>query len=124
LPLAILRGSAKISAVKLPNASNALVERNKITDYLLAFDHPEGAGKAAFFTQFGFAAANWEILAQALKVHAGTHPVSSTSATKYGTKCRVDGAVNCPDGRSPFIRTVWIIDAGTDVPRLVTAHPL
>ena len=47
--------------VKLPNAENALVERSKVTDYLLAFDHPEGAGKAEFFTRLGFTAAEWEI---------------------------------------------------------------
>jgi len=110
-------------AVTLPNASNAFVERTKLTDYLLAFDHPEGAGKAELFTRFGFLAADWEILAQALVVHARTHPVSSTSATKYGAKYRIDGPISCPDGRSPSIRTVWIIDAGTDIPRLVTAHP-
>jgi hypothetical protein len=110
--------------VKLPNASNALVERNKITEYLLAFDHPEGAGKAEFFTGFGFTAAHWQILAQALTAHARTQPVSSTSGTKYGTKYRVDGPIACPDGRSPSIRAVWIIDAGMDFPRLVTAYPL
>jgi hypothetical protein len=43
--------------VKLPNASKARVDRSKVVDYLLAIDHPEGAGKAEFFTQFGFTAA-------------------------------------------------------------------
>lgn len=117
----VLRSSG---AVRLPNAENARVERSKITDYLLAFDHPEGAGKAEFFASFGFSVAQWEVLADALLIHARTHPVSSSSRTQYGTKYRMDGPICCPDGRSPTIRAVWIIDEGAESPRLVTAHPL
>jgi len=110
--------------VNLPNANNAYVERSKITDYLLAFDHPEGGGKADFFTRFGFSTDEWQVLADALIAHARGNPVSSTSESKYGTKYRIDGQIRCPDGRSPSIRVVWIIDTGADAPRLVTAHPL
>ena len=109
--------------MNLPNAINAYVERSKIVDYLLAIDHPEGSGKAEFFTRFGFTADKWQVLADALIAHARTHPVSSMSESKYGTKYRIDGAIHCPDGRAPSLRAVWIIDAGADAPRLVTAHP-
>ena len=110
--------------MNLPNARRAIVERAKIVDYLLAPEHPEGAGKAEFFTHFGFVAAEWEALADALLMHARTHPVSSKSESNYGTKYRIEGPIRCPNGRSPSIRAVWIIDSGTDTPRLVTAHPL
>ena len=110
--------------MNLPNAHEAIVERRKITGYLLAFEHPEGGGKAEFFTQFGFTAGEWEALAKALTSHAKTHPVSSAAESKYGTKYRVDGPMLCPNGQSPSVRAVWIIDRGATVPRLVTAHPL
>ena len=110
--------------MNLPFADRAKVEQSKIVDYLLAFDHPEGAGKAAFFTRFGFTASGWKILAEALITHAKIHSVSSHTESKYGTKYRIDGPISCPDGRTPLIRTVWIIDIGTDTPRLVTAHPV
>ncbi|MGZ8386029.1 MAG: DUF6883 domain-containing protein [Nitrospira sp.] len=29
-----------------------------------------------------------------------------------------------PQGQLPLIRTVWVVDTGTDRPRLVTAYPL
>jgi len=29
-----------------------------------------------------------------------------------------------PDGRSPLVRAVWLVESGEDVPRLVTAYPL
>jgi hypothetical protein len=110
--------------VNLPNANYAFVERAKITDYLLAFDHPEGGGKAEFFTRFGFTADDWEALATALLAHARAHPVSSMAQSIYGTKYRIDGPLLCPGGRSPSIRVVWIVDKGADAPRLVSAHPL
>jgi uncharacterized protein DUF6883 len=110
--------------VNLPFADRANVERSKVVDYLLAFDHPEGAGKAEFFTRFGFTASGWDVLADALIAHARMQSVSSRSDSKYGTKYRIDGPISCPDGRTPLIRTVWIIDTGTDTPRLVTAHPV
>lgn len=107
----------------LPNASQAVVKQRKVTDYLLAFEHPEGGGKAEFFTHFGFAAELWETLADALRAHALAHPVSSISDSPYGIKHRLDGPLLCPDGRIPSVRAVWIIDRGSTAPRLVTAHP-
>ena len=110
--------------MNLPNASEAVVEPSKITGYLLANEHPEGAGKATFFTRFGFSLDGWERLADALVAHAEEHPVSSVAVSPYGTKYLIDGPIHCPDGRMPAIRAVWIIDRGATAPRLVTAYPL
>jgi hypothetical protein len=32
--------------------------------------------------------------------------------------------LQCPDGRAPQVRSVWVIDANADFPRLITAYPL
>jgi hypothetical protein len=110
--------------VILPHADVARVDREKIVDYLLASDHPEGSGKAVFFSRFGFTIRDWQILADALKDHARRYAVNETEETVFGTKYRIDGPISCPDGRSPVIRSVWILDAGTHFPRRITAHPL
>ena len=41
----------------------------------------------------------------------------------WGEKYLVDGPLDSPSGITPAVRTVWIVDAGTDAPRLVTAYP-
>jgi uncharacterized protein DUF6883 len=110
--------------VKLPNVGNARIDRTKIVDYLLAIDHPEGAGKAAFFLRFGFTVDDWQTFGGALMSHARRCHVTELSESRFGTKYQVDGPLRCPDGRSPTIRSVWIVDVGTDSPRLITAHPL
>ena len=40
--------------MKLPNADNTLVERDKIVSYLLNASHPDKGGKAQFFEGLGF----------------------------------------------------------------------
>jgi hypothetical protein len=52
--------------MKLPNALLAVVEREKVVDYLLNRAHRYGASKAEFFSQYGFLLEKWEVLAQAL----------------------------------------------------------
>jgi hypothetical protein len=59
---------ADTESMKLPNALLAVVEREKVVDYLLNRAHRYGASKAEFFSQYGFVLEKWELLAQALLV--------------------------------------------------------
>ena len=45
--------------MKLPNAEQLVVEREKIEGYLLNAAHGYGASKARFFGEVGFRAENW-----------------------------------------------------------------
>lgn len=109
--------------MKLPNPLSALVEREKITEYLLNPSHPDNGGKAAFFIALGFERENWEPFAAALRRLALNAHVSKYMETAYGKKYIVDGAIESPAGKMPVVRTVWIINQGADVARLVTAYP-
>jgi hypothetical protein len=110
--------------VKLPNAELAIVDPEKVTDYLLNSTHRFGASKARFFMAFGFELSEWERLAEALREHAREHEVARTRETPFGPRYEVDGPLPVPDGRSPFVRTVWQMDHGEIAPRLITAYPL
>ena len=110
--------------MKLPNAHLALVEREKITDYLLNSHHRYGASKARYFARLGFHRDAWEVLATALREHGERNEVVSVKSTGYGPRYAVDGRLRVPADRRSHIRTIWQIDAGQDVPRLITAHPL
>ena len=107
----------------LPNAGRAVVPEQKITSYLMSETHPDGRGKARFFAAHGFSAREWSVLANALKRHAEDHPVADEEVTAFGVRYVVDGKLEAPDGRAPVVRSVWFIDRGDDVPRLVTAFP-
>ena len=110
--------------MKLPNADKAVVEREKIADYLLNPTHRYGASKARFFSGFGFSAAKWKELAEALRLHAQTHEAKRVRETGFGPRYEVEGKLRAADGRSPRVRAVWQMDEGSIAPRLITAYPL
>jgi hypothetical protein len=110
--------------MKLPNAEKAIVAEAKLIQYLLNETHPTGKDKAAFFVRFGFSAAKWEILKQALLSHAAANEVTSSLTTPEGIHYAVDGPLLSPDGRNPLLKSVWTIDTDSDIPRFVTAYPL
>jgi hypothetical protein len=108
----------------LPNVENAFVPERKITHYLLDETHPVGKHKAIFFMHFGFTIDEWEVLLQALRVHAATNEIAGTLQTEEGIHYRVEGPLQTPDHRRPNVRTVWAIDTDSDIPRFITAYPL
>jgi len=110
--------------MKLPHANQARAGREKFTEYLLNRSHPDGKNKAEFFTRFGFDVERWELLANAMVRHAVRHDVVRTVESAHGTRYAVDGPLECPDGRHPLVRSVWLIEKGSRVPRLITAYPL
>lgn len=109
--------------MKLPNANLALVEREKITEYLLNPENPDNGGKAEFFMDLGFDPNEWETLAHAFRRLATTSSVSRSVESAHGKKYIVDAAIQTPGGKAPVVRTVWIVDSGETLPRLVTAYP-
>ena len=100
--------------MRLPNAEFAVVERAKITEYLLNPKHPDNGGKAAFFEALGFSRSNSATLANALRKLAIISDVTENMATVHGKKYIVDGELENPAGKEASVRSIWIIDAGTD----------
>ena len=109
--------------MKLPNAENAVVEREKISEYLLNAAHPDNGGKAAFFEALGFQREDSQALAEALLDFARQSEVVHSLQSPHGRKYLVVGRMKSPRTKTAKLRTVWIIDKGSDVARLVTAYP-
>lgn len=89
--------------MKLPNAENAIVEREKITEYLLNPTHRYGASKARFFEAFGFRAEEWGTFAEALRELSRNHDVMKIQETGFGPRYEVEGTLLAPDGRSAVL---------------------
>jgi hypothetical protein len=79
-----IEAGSNLESMKLPNALLAVVEREKVVDYLLNRAHRYGASKAEFFSQYGFVLEKWELLAQALLEHGQKHDVTNVTETGFG----------------------------------------
>ncbi len=119
----IARRFGKVPRVRLPNAKKAIVERGKIADYLLDAAHPDNGGKAAFFESLGFHRVEPEVLATALQNLAREAEVAQASVSPHGRKYVIVGQIESPIGKAASVQTIWIVDKGSDVARLVTAYP-
>lgn len=91
----------------------------KISKYLLNPDHPEGGSKAKFFLARGFDRNRPHELAwQAVR-----HWPGDIRKVPGATKHVVIAPVECPDGSTPTILTVWQIADDDTTAYLVTARP-
>jgi hypothetical protein len=110
--------------MRLPDADNAHVPREKLTGYLLSETHPVGRFKAHVFRSVGFDDTNVDLLEQGLLTVARSQEVAKTETTPHGEKYVVNGPLPAPDGTVLLLCTVWIIEPEGPGPRFVTAYPL
>jgi len=107
----------------IPNADSAIIEEQKLADYLLNIDHRRGGSKAALLRQFGYDPARWQRLADDLRRSHLTAQVERTRPTAYGMRYEVRADLQTPSGRPLIVRSVWQIDTGSTAPRLITLYP-
>lgn len=108
----------------LPNAERETVDVAKLCEYCLNPHHDEGKHKARLFAAaLGMSATDAEalrgLLLEGIKVREATPGLRD----EYGQRYRVDFPVEW-QGRRAMVRSGWIIEYGTQIPRLTTCYPL
>lgn len=110
----------KIST-RMPNAITASTSQNKIQGYLLNSNHPVGKNKAKVINSvLGYHYENWNILADKIFDAIQTTDVSKIIETSFGTKYEIPVEITGEKGRKLVLRTVWQVDKGSQIPRLIT----
>jgi hypothetical protein len=98
----------------IPNAENAVVDIRKLRDYCLNSEHDDGKHKARLFSSIlGMTADNAEELRQ---VRLGRQD-------EFGQRYTLDFTIEWQN-RSATLRSGWIIEHGSEIPRLTTCYPL
>lgn len=108
---------------RLPHLDRAVVPEAKIVNYLLNVSHSSGRAKARFLKGFGFRAQDWLMLREAIIAHARANDIAASHRTHFGTRYEIDGPLQTPQGRTPVVRVVWLVEPLENVPRLVTLVP-
>lgn len=107
----------------LPNAEDALIDSEKLRDYLLSHEHPHGRFKARFFNALGFRADQWQELESALRTQHLTQDAEAVQVAAEGQKFRIRATLIGPEGESAMVVSIWFIRPRETAPRFVTAFP-
>lgn len=108
--------------MRLPNRKNAIIEKRKLTHYLLSLTDEDGKPKAEYFRKVGFNETNLKDFEHALLAVASNNEVKTIEKSKFGVKYVIEGFINSPMGNKVMVRTIWSIDKAKKNPRLVTAY--
>ena len=108
--------------MKLPNAERAVVRLEKLTEYSLNPAHDKGGHKARVFAAaLGVSMSDAEWLRAELLRIAREGEASLTKTSVFGTHYVIDALMTRGE-LSAVVRTAWIIEAGSDHPRLTSCY--
>jgi len=108
--------------MKLPNPHKAVVEIEKLRDYSLNLNHSVGGHKARVFKaalDLTVQHAAW-LRKRALEIAVRGEAVRG-SYSVFGDNYIIDAWIN-HKGMTALVRFCWIIEFGTDFPRLTTCY--
>ncbi len=108
--------------MKVPYRNKAVVTKEKIVDYLLNINNPDGKPKAIYFRGKGFNETNIDTFEKRLLKIIHTQEVEREETSLYGKKYIIKGEILTPNGYTITIRTVWILLKNTRKPSLVSAY--
>lgn len=110
--------------MEIPNAERAVVDIRKLRNYCLNPQHHRGRHKARLFTSLlGINSNDAEALRNALLETVKTQDAQLGEKDAYGQRYTLDFTLNWRD-KQARIRSDWIIETGSDIPKLTTAFPL
>jgi hypothetical protein len=109
--------------MKIPNAHQAVITQDKLCTYLLNIAHRRGASKAKLLLAMGYRPDDWQRLEADIRARHLTADVDREVDTEYGTRYEIAAALHGPAGWAANFRSVWQIDTGTQIPRLITMYP-
>lgn len=109
--------------MKLPNAKNAIIPRDKLANYLLDLEHRRGGSKAKLQISLGYEAASWKVLAEDIRREHLVADVIEQHNCEWGNRYEIVAPLIGPSDDTVMFRSIWQIDLGTDCPRLITMYP-
>ena len=108
----------------IPNAENAVINIRKPRDYCLNPGHDDGKHKARFFSStLGMKADDAEELREILLEIVKIHEARLGRQDEFGQRYTLESIIEWHN-RNTTLQSGWIIEHGSDIPRLTTCYPL
>ncbi|HDG1668084.1 TPA: hypothetical protein PFE31_002340, partial [Kluyvera ascorbata] len=116
----VLRGFISESGTLL-NAEHAVVDYRKLSTYSLNPTHPTGGHKARVFqSALGYSQTNADVLGLRVQEGVLSAPAKMLDPINFGQKMAVDIPILGVNGETEIVRTGWIYETDSLVPRLTT----
>jgi hypothetical protein len=101
-----------------------VVDIRKLRDYCLNPNHDDGKHKARLFSAtLGMTANDAEELRQILLEIVKTHEAKPGRTDEFGQRYSIDFVVEW-ETKSATLRSGWIVEHNSNIPRLTTCYPL
>jgi len=107
----------------IPNAAHAIIQIEKLSDYLLNVSHKRGASKARLLLRLGYRREAPRILEMDLRRQHLPRPATRTSGSEYGIVYMIEGPIRTPSGKTVRFCSIWQVDSGSETPRFITMYP-
>ena len=119
-----LQSRKNIEKNLLPHAENAIVDIRKLRDYCLNPGHKDGKHKARLFsTILGMTTDDAEELRQILLEIVKIHEAKLGRQDEFGQRYTLDFEISWQN-RKARLRSGWIIETDSEIPKLTTCYPL
>ena len=108
----------------IPNSENAIVDIRKLRYYCLSPEHEDGKHKARLFSSIlGITADHAEALRQILLEVVKIQDARLGRRDDFGQRYTLDFTINWQN-KSATLRSGWIIEHDSVMPKLTTCYPL
>jgi hypothetical protein len=108
----------------IPNGELAVVDIRKLRDYCLNLDHDVGKHKARLFLSIlGMNVDDADDLRQILLTVVITHEARVQRHDEFGQRYTLDFSLEWQN-KTAILRSGWIIEDGSEIPKLTTCYPL
>jgi hypothetical protein len=108
----------------IPNGELAVVDIRKLRDYCLNVNHDTGKHKARLFlSTIGMTADDAEDLRQILLAVILTHEARLQRQDEFGQRYTLDFSIEWQN-KTAILRSGWIIEPDSEIPKLTTCYPL
>ncbi|WP_329018154.1 hypothetical protein OG271_14055 [Micromonospora rifamycinica] len=105
---------------KKPRFENVEIDKRKISEYVMNAEHPDGQHKFRVINSAtGLTAGDADQIETQIRAGVRTGTPVAGKSDQYGQRWSVDVPVTGPAG-TMTVRTAWIVEPGSDQPRLTT----
>jgi len=105
------------------STDDAIIAPEKLRDYILSPTHSDGCAKATYLGMLGYVQNDWEQLESDLRQQVLSCDAQPGRPSPYGKKYEIVAQLTGPNGKTAWVRTIWIVVHGETAPRFVTLIP-